>query len=78
MVEKLIGVNGYDLEVPLTKHMLVFEYDDRPGVIGAVGASSAKPTSTSAACRSRARTTAPWRAQRRQRHPGRPAAGYPR
>ena len=37
MVEKLVGVNGYDLEVPLSGHMLVFEYSDRPGVIGTVG-----------------------------------------
>ena len=37
MVEKLVGINGYDLEVPLSEHMLVFEYSDRPGVIGAVG-----------------------------------------
>src|SRR6476661_6740111 len=37
MVEKLVGVNGHDLEVPLSDHMLVFEYSDRPGVIGSVG-----------------------------------------
>ncbi len=37
MVEKIVGVNGYDLEVPLSDHMLVFEYSDRPGIIGAVG-----------------------------------------
>lgn len=37
MVEKLVGINGYDLEVPLSDHMLVFEYDDRPGVVGKVG-----------------------------------------
>ncbi|GAA2149794.1 D-3-phosphoglycerate dehydrogenase [Humibacillus xanthopallidus] len=37
MVEKLVGVGGYDLEVPLSDHMLVFEYSDRPGVIGNVG-----------------------------------------
>lgn len=37
MVEKLVGINGYDLEVPLTDHMLVFEYSDRPGVIGSIG-----------------------------------------
>jgi len=36
-VEKLVGVNGHDLEVPLSDHMLVFEYTDRPGVIGNVG-----------------------------------------
>lgn len=37
MVEKLVGINGYDLEVPLSDHMLIFEYSDRPGIIGAVG-----------------------------------------
>ena len=37
MVEKLVGINGYDLEVPLSDHMLVFEYSDRPGVIGSIG-----------------------------------------
>jgi D-3-phosphoglycerate dehydrogenase / 2-oxoglutarate reductase len=37
MVEKVVGINGYDLEVPLSDHMLVFEYSDRPGVIGNVG-----------------------------------------
>jgi D-3-phosphoglycerate dehydrogenase len=37
MVEKLVGINGHDLEVPLSDHMLVFEYSDRPGIIGAVG-----------------------------------------
>ena len=33
-----------------------FAYDDRPGVVGAVGRSSARPASTSPACRSRATT----------------------
>lgn len=37
MVEKLVGINGYDLEVPLSDHMLVLEYSDRPGVIGSIG-----------------------------------------
>jgi D-3-phosphoglycerate dehydrogenase len=37
MVEKLVGVDDYDLEVPLSAHMLVFEYSDRPGVIGSIG-----------------------------------------
>lgn len=37
MVEKLVGVNGHDLEVPFTDHMAIFEYADRPGVIGSVG-----------------------------------------
>ncbi|HET8594822.1 MAG TPA: phosphoglycerate dehydrogenase [Intrasporangium sp.] len=37
MVEKLVGVGDYDLEVPLSDHMLVFEYTDRPGVVGRIG-----------------------------------------
>ena len=37
MVQKLIGINGYDLEIPISTHMAFFSYDDRPGVIGAVG-----------------------------------------
>jgi len=37
MVEKIVGINGYDLEVPLTDHLAVFSYSDRPGVVGQVG-----------------------------------------
>ena len=37
MVQKLTGINGYDLEIPLSVHMVFFSYEDRPGVIGAVG-----------------------------------------
>jgi len=36
-VEKLVGIDGLDLELPLADHMLVLRYRDRPGVIGAVG-----------------------------------------
>jgi D-3-phosphoglycerate dehydrogenase len=36
-VEKLVGVDGLDLETPLADHMLVLRYIDRPGVVGAVG-----------------------------------------
>jgi D-3-phosphoglycerate dehydrogenase len=36
-VEKLVGIDGHDLEVPLAEHMLVLRYTDRPGVIGAIG-----------------------------------------
>ncbi|GAA3285711.1 phosphoglycerate dehydrogenase [Nesterenkonia halobia] len=36
-VEKIIGINGYDLEIPLTEHLVIFEYADRPGVVGALG-----------------------------------------
>lgn len=37
MVEKIVGINGFDLEVPLTDHLAVFTYADRPGVVGQVG-----------------------------------------
>ncbi|CCH71616.1 phosphoglycerate dehydrogenase [Nostocoides australiense] len=37
MVQKIIGVNGFDLEVPISTHMAFLSYVDRPGVIGAFG-----------------------------------------
>ncbi len=37
MIEKLVGINGFDIEVPISDHMAVFTYADRPGVIGQVG-----------------------------------------
>ena len=37
LVEKLTGVNGFDVEVALTDHMLLLDYSDRPGVIAALG-----------------------------------------
>ena len=37
MVQKVIGVNGFDLEVPISEHMAFLSYEDRPGVIGAFG-----------------------------------------
>ncbi len=37
MIQKVVGVNGYDIEIPLSQHMAFFTYGDRPGVIGAVG-----------------------------------------
>ncbi|MFN8097897.1 MAG: phosphoglycerate dehydrogenase [Dermatophilaceae bacterium] len=37
MVQKIIGVNGFDVEVPLSQHMAFLSYVDRPGVIGAFG-----------------------------------------
>jgi D-3-phosphoglycerate dehydrogenase len=36
-VEKLVGIDGLDLELPLAETMLVLRYTDRPGVIGALG-----------------------------------------
>ena len=36
-VEKLVEVDGFDIEVALTDHLAVFRYQDRPGMIGTVG-----------------------------------------
>jgi D-3-phosphoglycerate dehydrogenase / 2-oxoglutarate reductase len=35
--ERIIGIDGFDLEVELTDHMVVLRYVDRPGIIGIVG-----------------------------------------
>jgi len=35
--EKLVEVNGLDLDLPISEHMLVFGYEDKPGVVGIVG-----------------------------------------
>jgi len=37
MIEKIVGVNGFDLEVPVSEHMAFLRYLDRPGVVGTVG-----------------------------------------
>jgi len=37
MVEKLIGLNGYDIEVPLAEHHIVMLYTDRPGIVAVYG-----------------------------------------
>ena len=36
-VAKLVEIDGFDLEVPLSEHLVVLRYGDRPGVVGAVG-----------------------------------------
>jgi D-3-phosphoglycerate dehydrogenase / 2-oxoglutarate reductase len=36
-IEKLVGIDGLDLEVPLAAHFMVLRYTDRPGVIGNLG-----------------------------------------
>ncbi|MFB0833160.1 phosphoglycerate dehydrogenase [Arthrobacter halodurans] len=38
-IEKLVAVNGYELEIPINDHLLVLIYHDRPGVIGSLGSS---------------------------------------
>jgi D-3-phosphoglycerate dehydrogenase len=37
MVEKIIGLNGYDIEVPIADHHIVMFYADRPGIVAVYG-----------------------------------------
>ncbi|WP_306366680.1 phosphoglycerate dehydrogenase [Nocardiopsis sp. CC223A] len=37
-IEKLVEVNNYALEIGLAEHMVFLSYDDRPGIVGKVGA----------------------------------------
>ena len=36
-VEKLVEVDGFDIEIGLSDHMAIFRYEDRPGMVGTVG-----------------------------------------
>ena len=36
-IEKIVEVNGYDLELPFAEHLVVFTYSDRPGIVAAYG-----------------------------------------
>ncbi|EMQ99935.1 phosphoglycerate dehydrogenase [Paeniglutamicibacter gangotriensis] len=36
-IEKIVGINGYEIELPIVDHMIVLRYADRPGVIGTLG-----------------------------------------
>ncbi|WP_285725170.1 phosphoglycerate dehydrogenase [Psychromicrobium xiongbiense] len=36
-IEKLVSVNGYDIEIPISNHLVVLVYQDRPGVVGTLG-----------------------------------------
>lgn len=35
--EKLVGINGYDVEVPIADHHIVMIYTDRPGIVAVYG-----------------------------------------
>ncbi|WP_029150941.1 phosphoglycerate dehydrogenase [Microbacterium indicum] len=37
MVQKLVGINGFELDVPLAEHHVVMVYTDRPGIVGVYG-----------------------------------------
>jgi D-3-phosphoglycerate dehydrogenase / 2-oxoglutarate reductase len=36
-VEKLVEVNGFELEIALAEHLVFLTYTDRPGIVGVVG-----------------------------------------
>jgi D-3-phosphoglycerate dehydrogenase len=35
--EKLVEINGYDVEVPIAEHLIVMIYKDRPGIVAIYG-----------------------------------------
>lgn len=35
--EKLVEINGYDIEVPIAEHLIVMLYTDRPGIVAVYG-----------------------------------------
>jgi len=37
LIQKLVEVNGFDIEVALNEHMVFVTYVDRPGIVGIVG-----------------------------------------
>ncbi len=36
-IEKLVEINGYELELPISEHLIVFSYEDRPGIVAIYG-----------------------------------------
>jgi D-3-phosphoglycerate dehydrogenase / 2-oxoglutarate reductase len=36
-IEKIVEINGYDVEVPIAEHLIVMIYDDRPGIVAIYG-----------------------------------------
>ena len=37
MVQKIVGINGYEIEVPIAQHHVVMRYEDRPGIVAIYG-----------------------------------------
>ena len=35
--EKIVSINGYDVEVPMAEHLVVMVYTDRPGIVAVYG-----------------------------------------
>ncbi|MBK0419356.1 phosphoglycerate dehydrogenase [Leucobacter sp. CSA1] len=36
-IEKIVAVNGYEVELPIPEHLVVFSYTDRPGIVATYG-----------------------------------------
>jgi len=36
-IEKIVEINGYDVEVPIPQHLIVMVYTDRPGIVAVYG-----------------------------------------
>ncbi|HEU0256749.1 MAG TPA: phosphoglycerate dehydrogenase [Microbacteriaceae bacterium] len=36
-IEKIVGIDGYDVEVPIARHHIVLKYVDRPGIVAVFG-----------------------------------------
>ena len=36
-IEKIVEINGYDVEVPFAKNLIVMLYTDRPGIVAVYG-----------------------------------------
>ncbi len=36
-IEKLVEINGFEIDVPVSDHMAFYTYADKPGIVGAVG-----------------------------------------
>lgn len=39
--QKIVNINGYDVEVPMDEHLVVMVYDDRPGIVAVYGSAFA-------------------------------------
>ncbi|QBR74360.1 phosphoglycerate dehydrogenase [Microbacterium sediminis] len=37
MVQKIVGINGYEIEVPIAEHHVVMRYEDGPGIVAIYG-----------------------------------------
>lgn len=37
-IEKIVEIGGYEIEVPIPNHLIVFSYEDRPGIVAKYGA----------------------------------------